>query len=555
MSTTSIDFDLEAAYTAHAGNPAFWEDLRNNDPMCKVFIDYVLGKPQIPIDPTNPIFKTDSYKLSQFNMFNDVKPDKNGNMQTLIKMYAFIEPRKGARDSHVVVAGTQNIVNTLTDIKVTIHHVKQAIWFCNSHFSTPTHSGKYHFNPLPWLKVALCYNGNLPIKLSAIHDGTIVPVGIPICIIESTDEDCAQLVSHYEGLIQKAYWYPTTVATNALGFSTVIKIALKVTATDEVISKWLKVAIQDFGYRGCTSEDAAIIGGSAALYLTEGSDTVSAVVNTMVTMGDQTMTGYSVAACEHNQAFCRGRDGESDFVSNLCDLYPSGIISVVADTFDTLNHIEMITTGDLKVKIMARDGTWVIRPDSQLLNEDGTEMSPAETISAIFEVLNKNLSESITTNDKGFKVLPSQYKIIYGDGLNIPKIKAILDVMIRDGWCATNIVFGVGGNLLQNINRDTERFAMKSSQQMFKIRNVDGTTRIETRNVGKETPGKESKRGMFHVGIFDGIIQCNSIDDPKVIEVPNMLFPYFINGNICKSFDDLKTIRERINFWREQYQI
>jgi len=554
---TELVSDFSKKYMEAGNKAVFWNELRTNDPMCKEYIDYVESlECNHSYQQDNPILQTDSYKGSQFNMFNDVKPDKNGDKQRLVDMYAFIEPRKGARDPYIVVAGTQRIANTLATIRLTEKHIMEAIWFYSRHFSTPTHSGKYHFNPLPWLKVVFEYNGCLPLKLSAIPDGTIIPIAVPICTLESTDEDCAQLVSHFEGLVQKAYWYPSTVATNGLGFSKVIKDALKTTASPEVMNGWLPFAIQDFGYRGCTSEDAAIIGGGAALYVTMGSDTIPAIVDTMInskTLNE--MAGYSVAACEHNQAFSRGRDGEFDFIENLLEVYPNGILSVVADTFDLRKNVETVTSGKLRDLIMTRDGTYVIRPDSQLLNDDGSEMSPAETISTIFSIMGKNLEQFITVNNRGFKVLPKQYKVIYGDGLNIPKIKDILDYMVRDGWCATNIIFGIGGNLLQNINRDTERFAMKSSQQVFEITNIDGSVRKEVRNVGKETPGKESKRGKFHVGCIDGTIQCNDINDPKVIGIPNMLVHYCINGNICNSFDNINTIRDRVNQYRELYGI
>jgi len=539
------------AYLQAVDKAAFWAVHRSLQHMRK-FIDEVMLMASCMPSADNPIIETDSYKAPQGYMLDDIEPDEDGNMQHFTGMYAFIEPRKGARDPHVIVAGTAAIVNKLAYIRVTMQHVIEAVHFYAAHFSTPDHDCRYHFNPLPWLKIVLEHNGCLPFRLSALPEGMIVPIATPICVIENTDKDCAQLVSHFEGLIQKAYWYPTTVATNALGFSSQIKRALQVTTTPEIMNGWLPFSLQDFGYRGCTSEEAAIIGGSAALYVTMGSDTVPAIAHTMRTLGGK-MPGYSVAACEHNQAFSRGKDGEFKFIKNLLKVYPAGILSVVADTYDMRNHIETITTGEFRDLIMARNGTYVIRPDSQFLNEDDTEMSPAETVSEIFKILARNLIEFITVNEKGFKVLPKQYKIIYGDGLSISKIRSILDMMIADGWCATNIVFGVGGNLLQNVNRDTFRFAMKSSQQEYEITNVDGRVWKEIRDVGKETPGKQSKKGRFHVGLIDGKIECNDINDSRVVGIPNMLERYYENGNVCKSVGNIDEIRERVNAGREMY--
>ena len=538
----------------------FFDDLRNRDPYMKKFIDEVLATPvptSVPTsDRVNWILNTDSYKATQYNMGFDVEYNEDDQKERLIEMFASIEPRKGARDSHVIVAGIQAVANTLSKIRITMDNVKDAIHFYASHFSTPFHSGKYHFNPFPWIKIVLVYCGCLPLKFCGIAEGTIVPVEIPLCTIESTDTDCAQIVSHVEGWVQKGIWYPTTCATNALGYSRVIKSALGQTTTNEILNGWLPFALQDFAYRGCTSEDAAKIGCSAILYVTMGSDTVPAVKHTMDTIGNGQMLGYSVAAIEHNQAMMMGREGEFKMVHRVLIAYSQGIVSYVADTYDLRNFVERVSTGELRDIITRRDGTFVIRPDSQMLNEDDNKMTPAETIAEIFAILYKNLSDIITVNEKGFKILPSTYKIIYGDGLNIPKITAILERMIADGWCATNIVFGVGGNLAQNINRDTFRFAMKASEQTFEIENDQGEIWTEVRDVCKETPGKQSKKGRFHIAEnSDGIIQCFTLGDPKCIELPNLLVELSINGNICGPMSNIDEIRARVNRGRELLNI
>ena len=537
--------DIFNIYNSYITKVHFWADIRKNDPRMKEFIDRVLitKKPSVNKSP-NYILSTDSYKASQFNMFNDEDFDEHGKKERLVSMYAFVEPRKGARDSHVVVAGIHATHNELSSIVITIEDIYDAVIFYAAHFSTPTHDGRYHFNPLPWLKVVLEHKGKLPLKFMGLPEGTIVPVAIPIAVLESMDEDCAQLVSHFEGLVQKAIWYPTTVATNALGYSKAIKAALMKTATVNTMNGWLPFALQDFGYRGATSEDAARIGGGAALYITMGSDTVPAIKYIMDSTTSK-MPGYSVAACEHNQMMSKGRDGEFDMVKRLLKNYPTGILSVVADTYDVKNHVETVSSGEIRKLIMERDGTYVIRPDSQMLNDDGTEMTPAETISAIFAILDKNLKDVNTVNERGFKVLNTHYKVIYGDGLNIPKITSILERMVSDGWCASNIIFGVGGNLLQRIDRDTERFAMKASQQVFKIENIDGTSYCETRDTCKETPGKESKKGKFHVYEVDGEIRWTVVKNPTISDVPNMLTRSRPNT--------IEEIRERVNYWRNKY--
>jgi nicotinamide phosphoribosyltransferase len=320
------------------------------DPRMCAYIDWVIAthKPDSGIDPNNPILMSDSYKYTQYNMGNDTE-FVDGIKETLIGMYASVEPRKGARDSHVVVAGVQELANKFASIRVTIKDLHDAIVFLAPHFSTPQYDGRYHFNPWPWLKVIYSHCGQIPLKICGLAEGTIVPVGIPIVTIESTDPDCAQLVTHFEPMILQTIWYPTTCATNALEYSKVIKSALNTTTTTDVMNGWLPFALQCFALRGVTCMEAARIGCGAILYITMGSDTIPAISHIMGTIGSDHMVAYSVAAIEHNQAMMQGRAGEFKQLRRVLKAYPSGILSYVADTYDLRNFVIQITTGELKI--------------------------------------------------------------------------------------------------------------------------------------------------------------------------------------------------------------
>lgn len=496
----------------------------------------------------NPVLSTDSYKASQYRMFKDDEPDEDGNKEKLVRMYAFIEARTGGKHPEVVVAGVQHVANLLSSIRVTKEMVDEAEAFYTAHFV----SDKV-FDRTPWDIVVNKYHGCLPLEFHALPEGTIVPLGTPLCTIESTDEGCAQLVSHFEGLIQKGIWYPTTVATTSLDFSKAISHALDRTTTPEVKKGWLPFAHQDFGYRGATSEESAQLGGAAHLYVSLGSDTVPAIDYIRKNFGGgDSMPGFSVAASEHNQMMSKGRAGEFKIVKRLIKHYPKGILSVVADTYDLVNFVEQVTTGEIRDMILAREGTFVIRPDSLIKHRDEDEgMSVSGTVRRIFDILGHNLSDLVTVNDKGFKVLPKQYKVIYGDGLNVAKVKDILGAMELDEWSAENIVFGTGGNLLQKgIDRDTDRFAMKASEQEYEIVDKDGNVHRDVRHTAKETPGKESKKGRFKVCVVEDKVV--TVPESELPDVPNMLVRYSCNGNICTPLNNITTIRARISAHRDK---
>jgi nicotinic acid phosphoribosyltransferase len=93
------------------------------------------------------------------------------------------------------------------------------------------------------------------------------------------------------------------------------------------------------------------------------------------------------------------------------------------------------------------------------------------------------------SNTKGFKVL-NGVRIIHGDGINGPEsIREILDLIEKHGWSIDNIAFGMGGGSLQQVNRDTLKFAMKCSAI-----EIDGTWK-DVFKEPSDAPWKASKKG------------------------------------------------------------
>jgi len=482
---------------------------------------------------TNPIINTDSYKISHPHMYSTED-------RRLTGAYAYIEARPKGKFPTSVSAGQIHAARLLSSIIITEEHINHASEIFKAHFSSDI------FDRKPWEKIVKYHEGRLPLKVCALPEGTIVPLGTPMVTVESTDTDCATIVAHFEGLIQKAIWYSTTVATTSLAYSSAMKHFLTLSADDDIIKGFLPFMHHDFGYRGAASEEAAILSGVAHLYISMGTDTLPAIEYIHKNMGG-IIAGFSIPATEHNVMMSRGRDGEFEVVKNFLTRYPKGFRACVADTYDMRNFIERMTTGEFLKTIMESEGKFVIRPDSSFMNADGSEMTTAETILEIFMILGKNLP--ITTNKKGFKVLPPQYGVIYGDGLDIPKIITILDAMMKAGWSASNIVFGTGGNLVQKgIDRDTQRFAFKVSEQTYV--HADGT--VEVLACCKETPGKESKKGRFKVCDVDGMIV--TLGEHERPDLPNMLVPFYLNGLVCDgpAKDTITIIRERINAQRDK---
>jgi nicotinamide phosphoribosyltransferase len=154
------------------------------------------------------------------------------------------------------------------------------------------------------------------------------------------------------------------------------------------------------------------------------------------------------------------------------------------------------------------------------------------------ETLGKKFGK--TKNSKGFWVLHDSVRIIQGDGINRDSLVKLCKLLHYNRWSITNLVFGSGGGLLQNVNRDTERFAMKASWLMYK----DGSTSM----INKETKGKKSKRGRVSVekneitGYFDTVAELDGGQDHYKRQCLELRYENGVEYN-KPSFDD---IRKRI---------
>jgi nicotinamide phosphoribosyltransferase len=287
--------------------------------------------------------------------------------------------------------------------------------------------------------------------------------------------------------------------------------------------------LHDFGYRGVSSDESADIGGAAHLVNFLGSDTVPSIQCVVDYYGankDYSGIAYSVAATEHSIMTALGKEGEVQVVANLLAEYPSGILSVVADSYNIYNFVDVFVGKTFKDEILKRDGVFVVRPDSC----DPTHPTPESLMVWIFESLWINFGG--TVNSKGFKVINPKIRVLWGDGINKTGIEKILQSTKEAGFSIENIAaFGMGGGLLQKINRDTQRFAFKSSaQKRYGVW-------YDIQKQPKDTT-KTSKKGKLKLIHINGVYQTVSQD----ADGDDILQTVFENGRMVKeySFDEIR---------------
>jgi nicotinamide phosphoribosyltransferase len=423
----------------------------------------------------NPILDVDSYKSSHSVQY---PPGTVG-------LFNYLESRGGAYD-RTVFYGLQYYLKKYLSTPVTRGHVEDAAEFFKKH-GVP-------FNKEGWKGIVNDHGGYIPLRIRALPEGLVVPTHTPLLTCESTDPKYFWVVGWFETAILRAVWYPTTVATASYFVKQAIKKNLQETADD---LSGLPFKLHDFGARGVSSLESAAIGGSAHLVNFMGSDTISGILLANEYYGAE-MAGFSIPAAEHSTITSWGKDHEADAYENMIAQFskPGSIYAVVSDSYDINNAVEHIWGEQLRQKVIDGGGTLVIRPDSG---------DPVFMVNTIAHTLDRKFGSKL--NSKGYKVL-NNVRIIQGDGLNPPTIDAILKSLKVAGFSGDNVAFGMGGGLLQQVNRDTLRFAYKCSAVQVETNALArGGPDREWRDVYKDPvsdPGKKSKRGRLDV-IFKNI--------------------------------------------------
>ena len=273
-----------------------------------------------------------------------------------------------------------------------------------------------------------------------------------------------------------------------------------------------------------SSDESAEIGGAAHLVNFLGTDTVPAIMllAEYYNAGNVEGIAYSVPATEHSIMTALGKDGEATVVANLLKEYPTGILSVVADSYDIYNFVDNIVGKQFKEQILARDGVFVVRPDSV----DPTHPTPEALMVRIFDSLWNAIGG--ITNAKGYKVINPKVRVLWGDGIDRVGIHKILEATKNAGYSIENIAcFGMGGGLLQKVNRDTQRFAFKSCAQKR------GGVWFDIQKQPKDTT-KTSKKGKLKLVKLNG--QYKTVGINEYPELADEMVTVFENGELVKEY-------------------
>lgn len=454
---------------------------------------------------TNIILMADSYKYSQFNQYP--------NNTTHISSY--ITARKGS----VLFFGLQMFIKKYLLTRITREMIDEAEEIITAHGEP--------FNRVGWEYIVEEHKGRLPIIIQALPEGMLVPEQVPQVQITNTDPNCYWLVSFLETILLQGVWYPSSVATYSFNCKRVKKQFLLKTA-DTLDS--LPFSLHDFGYRGVSSNESAGIGGLAHLVNFMGTDTVAALVAARRYYGEP-MAGFSIPAMEHSTVTSWGRENETDSYRNQIKNYggEGKIYAAVLDSYDVRNAARNIIGSELKKLIIEKGGTFVGRPDSG-----------DPTLEPLLMVQDFDATFGSTINSRGYKVL-NNVRVIQGDGVELETIYAGLEKLEQNGYSTENLAHGMGGQLLQKVNRDTYSYAMKASAIQIAGHDWVG---IAKDPVGDK--GKKSMAGRFAVTTRRDTGGLIFLSESELNGRQNLLDTVYLNGVLLKD-QSLAEIRVRAN--------
>jgi nicotinamide phosphoribosyltransferase len=506
-----------------------------------------------------PILLSDSYKQFHWMMYPD----------GITQLYSNMTPRsfKHLKCDKAVFFGLQYyikeyLINQWNSnfFNKPLNEVLKEFKRFHKHFS---------FYDMPTEHIEKLHNlGYLPIKIKALPEGSLVNEKIPFFTITNTHPDFAWLVNFLETQMSTSIWDFVVVATIARDYRKILDKWADKTCDDRSFVQWQG---HDFAQRGRSSTESTFNQAGHLLSFT-GTDTIPSIFmleeyyNADMT---KELIASSVPATEHSIMTSYGKENEIDAFERILDQFPSGIVSIVSDSFDLWEVCTTFVT-QLKDKILSRNGKLVIRPDSgnpvdivcgietkdingELYNVDdiaepyhgkhlvmvgSKPIKPnSPEIKGVVELLWDVFGGTI--NSKGYKVLDSHIGVIYGDSISRERAESICQRLADKGFASSNIVFGIGSYTYNYNTRDSLGIAVKSTYC-----EVNGEEREIFKDPVTDDGIKKSARGLLKVELIDG----NYVLKDRVSkeeENEGELKVVFENGKLLKDYS-LNEIRQRL---------
>lgn len=386
--------------------------------------------------------------------------------------------------------------------------------------------------------------GYLPLKIKALEEGSRVNIKVPVLTIINTDPNFFWLTNYIETVLSAELWKSCTTATIAYEYKRLLtQYAEKTGAPLDFVA----VQGHDFSSRGMSGIYDAAQSGVGHLTSFIGTDSVASIDYAEEYYNATGIVGVSVPATEHSVMCMGSEESEIETLRRLiCELYPSGVVSIVSDTWDFWRVITEFSV-ELKSEILNRQpnalglAKVVFRPDSgdpvKIIcgDPDAERDSPAYkgAVQCLWEIFGG------TETAQGYKVLNERVGLIYGDSITLERAQNILKGLETKGFASNNLVFGIGSYTYNYLTRDTFGFAVKATWGQ-----VNGVGRELFKDPVTDSGVKKSAKGLLRVEQTNNGFE---LFDQQSFEQENMgvLQTVFENGQLLRECS-LDQIRARL---------
>lgn len=461
----------------------------------------------------SPLLDTDSYKLSHFMM---TPPDLR-----FVSCYA--EPRK-PRDYGVPIPLVANNHTQPFGLQALLmsHFCERITWDDVELARELAHYHGLPFNLEGWRSLV---NKFMPLRIRALPEGIVVPIGVPHYRVENTVPGMGWLAGWVETSLRT--WYPTTVASKSFALKEIWKHFMDITTEDNLIAELLPSRVHSFGSRAVGSVETAIMGDMAHAINFKGSDTFAGLVGARRAYGAKGASTLSIPAAEHSAILVWGKDKEDAALDHIVRQFidKGGAVSIVSDTTDYERTVEKVWCGTMRDHIKNGRGLLVVRPDSG---------EPNEVVPWTLRTLANSYGH--TTNTKGYEVLHPSIRVIQGDGMKVHTVYSLLDAVEKARFDVANHVDGSGDGLMGSVARDDYSFSYKASAA-----SVEGDTLEEANWYGfskapKGDMSKASKAGVVDPVRMPGVgqitVMCGEGKDHRVNHANTLFRTVYENGDL-----------------------
>lgn len=491
----------------------------------------------------NPLLESDFYKQVHWNQYP----------KGVTKVVSYFTPRmsrlKQFGENHLIMFGLQSFIKEflIEDFNENFFsRSKEEVMAEYKHLMDNTlGTGLYGEERI----AALHDLGYLPLEIKALPEGTRVPIGVPMFEISNTHPAFAWLTNAIESVISCEMWHAMISANVGYMYRRIVDKYYDLSCDDNIPHR---KALGDFSMRGQESKRSAYKSSAAWLLSFVNTATVPAIdfleryYNCDCSKEE---VGFGAVSTEHS-VMCSNFAVDGDEITMikrlLTEIYPNTSFSMVSDSYDYWNLVDNLLP-QCRDEIMNHNGCLLVRGDSG---------DPVEVVTQTVFHLWEQFGGTI--NSKGYKVLDPHIKAIYGDSITPTRAEQIYNILVENGFAASNVALGVGSFSMQCLEsfeenahipafspytRDTFGIAIKATY----AEDENGTPIPIFKNP-KESSFKKSHKGCVIVlrGDDDELYAFDEKTFEDTYSAGNELATVYRDGDIVKSYS-LADVRNRLH--------